>query len=299
MYPELFTIPEFDLGPLTIGPITIHSFGLMVGIGFLVAAAVLNRELKERRIDQEHTNPIVLLTMVFGIMGSKLLHVLENFDQFLVNPGILWSAGGLTWYGGFFLATFAVWRYAVKKKLKFSRIVDSCAPALMLGYGVARIGCHLAGDGDYGMPTDLPWASVYANGTSPPSQVFADFPEVVAQYGVNGVVPDTIPVHPAPLYELGLGILGYVILRRVRRFGWADGRLFMVYLMLAGFFRLLVETIRLNPRVLLGLTEAQVISVVLIAAGAIGFARLASPAGPSGGGPRAGTPSSSGQRPGS
>jgi phosphatidylglycerol:prolipoprotein diacylglycerol transferase len=133
------------------------------------------------------------------------------------------------------------------------------------------VGCHLAGDGDYGMPTSLPWGMVYSQGTYPPSAAFRNFPDIVQKYGVNGVVPDTIPVHPAPLYELIMSVLVFSILWKMRKKLVVDGKLFMLYLILAGAERFGIEFIRLNPRILLGLTEAQIIAAVLILAGLIGL----------------------------
>ncbi len=264
MYPELFKI----------GPFTVYSYGLMLGVGFILASMVLGKELRRRGMDPGLGNTLTLLAIVFGVIGAKLLYVVENWDVFTRTPGILYSPGGLTWYGGFFLATFVIYLYTRRKKIRFAEICDSASPALLLGYGIARIGCHLAGDGDYGMPTDLPWAAVYANGTYPPSIAFSSFPEIVERYGVNGVVPDTIPAHPTPIYEFLLGLAGFLLLMRLAKKTWPAGSLFMVYLVYAGAARFFVEFLRLNPRLLFGLSEAQLISAVMIAAGIFGYARL-------------------------
>lgn len=264
MYPELFKI----------GPFTVYSYGLMLGVGFITASVILGRELKRKGMDASMGNTITLLAIVFGVVGSKILFVLENWDSFLRTPSLIVSPGGLTWYGGFFLATVAIWLFTRKRKTPFLSICDAAAPGLMLGYGIARIGCHLAGDGDYGMPTDLPWAAVYSNGTYPPSVAFQGFPEVVQKYGVNGVVPDTLPVHPTPIYEFLTALGGFAILMSLRKKNWPNGALFMVYLVIAGIARFLVEFIRINPRIFAGLSEAQLISVLLIAGGFIGFVKL-------------------------
>ncbi len=264
MHPELFKI----------GPFTVYSYGLMLGIGFIISSALLGKELRRRGMDAGLGNSITLLAIVFGVIGSKLLYVLENWAIFLRSPGILWSPGGLTFYGGFFLATLAIWLYARKRKLKFAPICDAAAPALLLGYGIARIGCHLAGDGDYGTPTDLPWASVYSNGTYPPSIAFSGFPEIVQQYGVDGVVPDTIPLHPTPIYEFLLGLAGFFLLMQLVKKARPAGLLFMVYLIYSGAARFFVEFLRLNPRLLFGLSEAQLIAAAMIIAGIIGYAMV-------------------------
>ncbi len=265
MHPKLFTI----------GPLTIYSYGLMLGVGFILASIVLTKELRRKGLDPNLGSTITLLAIVFGIAGSKLLYLIENWEYASRDPlAMAFSPGGLTWYGGFILATLAIMIFARRKKIPFLVVCDAAAPALLLGYGVARIGCHLSGDGDYGMPTDLPWACVYSNGTYPPSMAFKGFPEIVQRYGVNGVVPDTIPVHPAPIYEFIAGVILFALLWSVRKKFRIDGQAFMLYLILSGSARFLVEFIRLNPRLLLGLTEAQLFSVVMIAAGIAGFALL-------------------------
>ena len=265
MYPRLFTI----------GPFTVYSFGLMLGTGFIVASILLTRELKRKGIDPNLGSTVTLMAVVFGIAGSKMLYLVENWDYFVRDPiGMTFSPGGLTWYGGFILATVAIWLYTKTKKIPFLTICDAAAPGLMLGYGIARVGCHLAGDGDYGVPTSLPWGAVYSNGTFPPSAAFRDFPDIVQKYGINGVVPDTIRVHPAPVYEFLLAALLFLVLWKLRNRSMPTGTLFMLYLIFAGSARFLVEIIRLNPRILFGLSEAQLISVVIIVAGIIGVSQL-------------------------
>jgi len=263
MYPRLFEI----------GPFTIYSYGLMLGVAFIVASYLLTVEMKRKKLDPNAASTITLLAVVFGIIGAKLLYLIEEWGTFLRDPiGMAFSPGGLTWYGGFLLATFVIWRYARKKNIPFLKICDAAAPGLMIGYGIARIGCHLAGDGDYGFPTDLPWAAEYSRGTYPPSVAFRDFPEIVAKYGVNGVVPDDTLVHPTPIYEfLAAAIMFSWMWFSLRRKNYPDGKLFMIYLVLTGIARFLVEFLRLNPRIAFGLSEAQIISVGLIAAGMYGI----------------------------
>jgi phosphatidylglycerol:prolipoprotein diacylglycerol transferase len=111
----------------------------------------------------------------------------------------------------------------------------------------------------------------YAKGTYPPSVAFKDFPEIVSKYGVNGVVPDNILVHPAPLYEFIAAVILFIVLWQLRKKITVDGKLFFIYLAFAGIARLLVEFVRINPRLILGLSEAQLISVLLIIIGSFGM----------------------------
>ncbi len=259
MYPELFKI----------GPFTVYSYGLMLGIAFIVASWLLNKELERKKISSNFGTEITLLAIVFGIVGSKLFHLLENFDDFIKDPiGMVLNPGGLTFYGGLILAIIAIGIYTRRKKIPFLLLADAAAPALALAYGIGRIGCHLAGDGDYGIPTDLPWGTNYENGTVPPSAMFNG--SDIAQNFPGGIVPDNTPLHPTPIYELISAIIIFSILWKLRDRDWVRGKLFMFYLIFTGISRLLVETIRLNPRYIFNLSEAQIISIITIIGGTIG-----------------------------
>jgi phosphatidylglycerol:prolipoprotein diacylglycerol transferase len=137
-------------------------------------------------------------------------------------------------------------------------VLDLCAPALALGYAGGRVGCQVAGDGDYGRPWDGPWAMAYP----------------------HGAVPTDVKVHPTPIYEsLAMGLAALVLWRLRDRL--APGRLFALYLVFAGVERFLVEFIRRNTDVALGLTLAQLVSVAMFVAGAVWFARSPRAAQPS------------------
>ena len=295
MYPELFKI----------GPFTVYSYGLMLGISFIVASYILNKEFERRKLNPAIATEITLFAIIFGIAGSKILDLIENWDSFIANPLSAFSPGGLTFYGGLILATFAIWIYVRKKKIPFLVVADAVSPSLILAYGIGRIGCQLAGDGDYGTPTSLPWGTIFANGTVKPHyalmQYYQDHPAAALRdnyyklsseiiktdaYGTITKFDETIHLHPAPIYEFFACLLIFFFLRYLQRKTtpseltvdgnlsksiWADGKIFMLYLFLAGIERLSIEFIRLNPKLLFGLSEAQLISIVLIIIGALGF----------------------------
>jgi phosphatidylglycerol:prolipoprotein diacylglycerol transferase len=136
--------------------------------------------------------------------------------------------------------SWVIWR----RGLPYLRITDCIAPALAIGQAIGRIGCQLAGDGDYGKAWDGPWAMAYPNGT----------------------VPTTTPVHPTPIYEtLVMGLFAYLLWRWRDR--WAPGTLIAIYLIGAGLERFLVEFVRRNSDAFLGLTQPQLVSVVMMLAG--------------------------------
>ncbi len=280
MYPELFKI----------GPFTVYSYGLMLGIAFIIASYILTKEFERRKLNPAIATEITLLAIIFGIIGSKALDLIENWSAFIRDPLIAFSPGGLTFYGGLILATIAIIIYVRKKKLSFLYIADATSPSLILAYGIGRLGCQLAGDGDYGIPTSLPWGMNYANGTIKPHyalmQYFQDHPALAAKdhyyalssqviktdnYGTITKFDEVIRLHPAPVYEFFLALIIFFILWRFRKKDWTDGKVFMMYLILAGLERFSIEFIRLNPRLLFGLSEAQLISVVMMIIGSLGF----------------------------
>jgi phosphatidylglycerol:prolipoprotein diacylglycerol transferase len=260
MLPKLFSI----------GPFTVYSYGLMLAIGFIVGSYFLTKNLQYKKMNPDIGSEVTLLAIVFGIIGAKIFSLVENWDTFIANPfGEIFSPGGLTFYGGFLLAVLAIFIYMKRKKIPFLVMADAAAPSLVLAYGIGRIGCHLAGDGDYGIPTSLPWGTDYSKGTVPPSHAF--WGTKIAEKYPNGIVPDHTPLHPTSMYEFIMGLIIFLILWNLRKKPWPTGKLFMVYLIMAGSARFLVEFIRINPDLLFGLSEAQTISIVLIISGLIGL----------------------------
>ena len=164
----------------------------------------------------------------------------------------LFSGSGLTWYGGFLVATASIIWLIRRHSVSVAEVADAAGMGLAIGYGVGRIGCQLAGDGDYGIPTDLPWGMAYP----------------------DGVVPTLEKVHPAPVYETLAGVAMFSILWSLRTRLTTPGALFCLYLILSGTARFSVEFIRLNPVALFGFTGAQLISLLMIAIGAAGILYL-------------------------
>src|ERR1700728_873496 len=191
---------------------------------------------------------LIAIPCLAGIVGAKLYHVLESPADFFAHPlDQLLSPYGFAWFGGL-LAGFAAFVLVGRcQKIPFLTLLDAGSPAAALGYGIGRIGCFLSGDGDYGIPTSLPWGM--------------SFP--------NGLVPTAQRVHPTPIYEL---IIALLIAAWLWRRGAKSGRLSAghitgEYLVLSGVARFLVEFIRINPRIYWGMSNAQVASLGSIAAG--------------------------------
>lgn len=100
----------------------------------------------------DRVGDIVIYAALFGFLGAKIFHNLENWDEFWRSPvEALLSFSGLTFYGGLICATLAIWYYARKHKIGFKHLCDAAAPALMIAYAIGRIGCQVSGDGDWGV----------------------------------------------------------------------------------------------------------------------------------------------------
>ena len=170
---------------LRLGPITIYSYGVMMALGFLAANWVLDKGLRRQGRDPNLSSTLMLWAAVGGLLGARLLFLLEQWHAFLADPWpLLFTGAGFTWYGGFIGGFGAVTWYIRRHGLSWVEVMDAGAPAIALGHAIGRIGCHLAGDGDWGPPTTLPWGVAYTRAI-----VGWDFPP-----GVR--------VHPTPLYEM-------------------------------------------------------------------------------------------------
>ena len=259
---------------IQIGGFTVTSFGVMMALAFLAAGWVASRELARVGLDPEQAWDMVGYAAVFGILGSKIYYMILNWQDTMADPmRALLSRSGLVWYGGLILAA-AVIAWRVKKTgMPLGRMADASALALAVGYAIGRMGCFLVGD-DYGRPSDLPWAVAFPEG-APPSTAAN-----LREFGVD--IPASVPddtvyaVHPTQLYEVGMSLIIFFILKRVQPRLAIPGMLFMLWVALAGVERFIVEIFRAKDDRFLGvLTVAQLISVLLMAAGVAGIAYLA------------------------
>ena len=245
--------------------LTLQTFGLMMGLGFVVAGICASRHIQELGKPQDWAYEMVFAALVGGLVGARLWWIGENWsdakDDLL---GSLFSGTGLVWYGGAFGGAVAVLGVGGLAALaRRSTMLDVAAVPLAAGYAIGRIGCQLSGDGDYGIPWDGPWAMAYPHGT----------------------VPTTETVHPTPVYEtLAMVLVAWWLWRH--RHAWRPGTLFAAYLVLAGLERFLVEFIRRNDEVVLGLTQPQLISIAMMIAGGAWLLWLRRAPAAASGGPR-------------
>lgn len=268
------------------GFVSINSFGVMMALAFIAANYFAVKELTRKKMQSDMMGDLVIIAAITGILGSKLFHIFENWSDFLAQPkNYLLTFSGLTFYGGLIVAGITLSVLAVKKyKLNLRDFIDALAPSLILAYGIGRIGCQLAGDGDYGRPTDQNWGFVYDNAIVKPTNALREYfianpdeanklnyYELSSQpsridymgYRVNKF-DETVKLHPTPVYETIYSIIIFGFLMWLGRRLKTPGVLFMVYLFLAGLSRFIVEFWRINHELAGGFSQAQWISIILM-----------------------------------
>jgi phosphatidylglycerol:prolipoprotein diacylglycerol transferase len=248
------------------------TFGIIVAVAIVVATLVATRLVRE--YEELGTLPprahrfvtdMVLVSVLAGIVGARVFDIFDNFDRFISDPlSMIFTRAGFSIYGGLCFGILAGVIFVKRRSVPVIPMLDATAPAMMLGYGLGRLGCQIAGDGDWGIaanmllkPGWLPnwlWAQTYAG-------------------NIAGVIIAPAGVYPTPIYETMMALGIFWVLWRLRLHENRTGYLFSVYLLLAGFERLLIEKIRINARYdVFGahLTQAEAISCLMVIAGLVG-----------------------------
>ena len=232
--------PEIHLGPLTL-----QTFGIAFALAFLASGSLFARRLYELGKPVDWAYEGIFAALIGGLVGSRVDYIIQNWDQVSGDVfGNVFSGSGLVFFGGLIGGAVGVILWARWRGFLGWTLFDSAAAPIAIGYAVGRIGCQVSGDGDYGQPSDLPWAMAYPHGT----------------------VPTTQEVHPTPVYEtFTMGLVTLLLWNLRDRL--APGMVFGLYLFLGGLERFLVEFIRRNDAVLAGLTIPQLFSVAMMAGG--------------------------------
>lgn len=251
-------VPFIHIGPLELG-----TFGLMMWVGFVAAYFVLRADMDRRHMGGDPQS-LVLWMALAGVIGAKLWHVIESPAELFAHPfSQIFSREGFAWFGGFLGGVLALAWFARRHQLPLLRLMDAAAPAAALGYGIGRIGCLLSGDGDYGIPTTLPWGMQF------PSPALVPSGPVCLDRGF----PADCRVHPTPIYELLAGIAIFFYLWRLGKKATLgprpEGQVVAEFFILSGAARFLVEYIRINPKIFLGMSNAQIASLLSVVAGVV------------------------------
>ncbi|MDD5432204.1 MAG: prolipoprotein diacylglyceryl transferase [Candidatus Omnitrophica bacterium] len=228
MFPEICTI----------GPFTLYSFGLMLVLAFLVSASLASIEAKREKIDPDVIFNVCFVGFIFGVLGSRIFYVIANFKFYLNNPLEIFmlNHGGMAWFGGLILGSFASVIYIKKKKLSLLKILDLIAPFIALAQAIGRIGCLLNG---------------------------CCYGKVGFGFGIYFKVHDAVLI-PTQLYSSLALLLIYFILRFLQNKPHKTGLIFFVYLLLYSVKRFSIEFLRDdNARIISGLTLFQLLSIAV------------------------------------
>ena len=245
---------------LHIGPIPIHWFGIFLALSLLVAGMVLSREFRRSALSSDQGWETIVWGAIGGLIGARLWVIGEQWGTFLESPvRFAFSSGGLAWYGGLAGGTLAATLYFRRQSIPWLTGADATAPSLAIGQAIGRIGCQVSGDGDWGQETTLPWGMAYPNAV------------------VGWDKPPGVLVHPTPIYEFVAYAAVFLYLLKLRGRAPAPGTSFGSYLVLVGIARFLVEFVRINPRVVAGLTLAQIVSTLVVVIGVWLIARARRP----------------------
>lgn len=230
------------------GFLKIHSYGLFVATGILVAFLISLREAVKRGIDEDNFYTLGIIILFAAILGARVSYVISEIDYFSQNPlkvFYIWE-GGLTSFGGIFGGVLAGTFYVFLKKMSWFEVADSIALGLPVGFAIGRLGCFFNGC-CYGIACE-----------SPVSVVFP-------------ALNDGLPRLPTQLFESAYSLLIFGIIYWLNRRYTGKGLLFFSFSFLYGLFRFFNEMIRVNPKVFLGLSGSQVSSVLMMIAGAVYF----------------------------
>jgi len=234
MYPVLFRIGNF----------TFYSFGLMAALSIILPALFVARPLiKKARVRNDFIYEAILGTAIGGFVGARIWYLFENWATVKHNFwGSLFSGTGFVWYGGLVGGVLTVMVIARLRKVNLGVLFNAAAPALAIGYAIGRVGCQLAGDGDYGKPSTLPWAMGYPHGTVP--------------------TPPGVRVQPTPIYEILIMLVVFWVLWRMAKKDQPPWYVFGWFLVLSAVERFPIEFLRRNPIWFWHLTQPQWVAIV-------------------------------------
>lgn len=249
MYPKL----------IDIGPFPIHTYGLMMVLGFVVAILYLIWQRRRIGLDVEEVLDFSLLMLIFSIVGAKVLYILQDLPIYLRTPKLIITnlGGGLVWYGGLVVAGIAGFIFVHRKGIPAWRMADTASPAIALGHALGRIGC-LMGGCCYGKPCDLPWAVTFTD------------PYTALHVGT----PLDIPLHPTQLYSALLEFLLFIMLHLLLRRNPVEGSVFFSYLTTYAVGRFIIEFFRNDLRSMLfggALSISQFIAIIMFLTGVCGL----------------------------
>ena len=263
MRPIIIDVP-FPL----IGHLTIYSYGLMMAIGFLAAYHLAAWRAKKVGFDANVIGNMWLWSLVGGVIGARLYFTIQHWHQFKDNLSsifFIWQ-GGLVWQGGLILAIIASFFYMKHKKVSLLAGYDIAAPATMLGLAFGRVGCLLNGC-CYGKACNVEWLPWPLKLTFPPGSH-----PYKAYLGEASTLPHSPPVYATQIYSMIGVLIIFLVLHKFFTHKKNDGEVFTLMALLYSVHRFIIEFFRDEPALALGLTDDQILSIVIFIITAVAFA---------------------------
>jgi phosphatidylglycerol---prolipoprotein diacylglyceryl transferase len=233
-----------------IGSLKIYSFGFMAMLAIIVPGLTILRPLLKRRgAHSDFALELMIAAGVGGFVGARIYYLIENYAAVKADFwGTAFGGIGFVWYGGLIGGFLAVVAWTLIRRVPLDIVANATGPAVAMGYAIGRMGCQLAGDGDYGKPSGLPWAMGYPHGTVP--------------------TPPGVRVQPTPIYEiLIMAVVVWILWRLATRYDKSGWWTFGWFLVLSAVERFGIEFLRRNPAWFAGLTQPQWMAIVSLVIG--------------------------------
>lgn len=225
---------------ISIGSIEIQSYIVFYLFAYITVALLLKREFKKRNYSTKLFIGFFISGLFFGLIGSKLYYVIDNWFEFTMNPyQTFFNISGSGWYGGFIFGGIGILIFLKVNKLPILKFLDILIPFVPVGQIFGRLGCFFEGC-CHGTPSNLPWAVLFPNSLYPPN----------------------VKVHPTQLYEVIIYLAIAIFLLRYRKNNLKDGKILGLYLVLAGTGRFFIEFIRTNSKVVAQFSAPQILAFI-------------------------------------
>lgn len=261
MYPRLFTIPAFEVFGTSLGPFSLHTYGVLLACAFLLGLWVAARQARRAGLDGERIVDLAVWVLIAGLVGAKLALLAIDWSYFSRNPRELLSilqSGGV-FYGGLLAAFPVAWWYTRRHGIPGWQAADVLAPGVAVGQAVGRLGCFAAGC-CWGLPSAVPWAVTFRD-----------------TYAARAVgTPLDIALHPVQVYE-SLAALGiFLLLVRLAPRKRFNGQVALTYVLLYSVVRFVLEFFRGDTsRGWIGpLSTSQAVALLLVAGALLLLARV-------------------------
>jgi phosphatidylglycerol---prolipoprotein diacylglyceryl transferase len=257
MHPVLV---QFDLFGLLKSAWPLHTYGVLIAAGFMLAMYLTSRQAAREGEDPDRIIDLAFYVLLTGLVGARIIFIFTKLDEYLADPKqiVMFWRGGLVWYGGFIGAAIYIAYYCRRNRLPFFKFVDLIIPYMALAHAFGRLGCLAAGC-CYGKPTEMPWGIIFPfNSATHQGQVSS---------GLIGFDERSLPVHPTQLYEAGAEMAMFWLLLLLRPHKRFHGQLFLTWLSAYPIIRSFIELFRGDKeRGVYILSTSQYISIVVAAA---------------------------------